>query len=150
MIDFTETTKLLETFDFKNLFIEHLGWNRWNRSLEIRGKKLRPLTLECIAEKCGMGVFRHHYPNTERSRNDIEQSLKDYCHENLIIFTNDCGLQVWRNKGIEVNSDAGFQDIRMICNWIQIKMEEEQDLTISKVSQKVNWIFKEITDPSEF
>lgn len=50
------TRALLQGFDFKTLFIEELGWDRYTTTLDISidGQNY---TLSAIAEKRGMGVF---------------------------------------------------------------------------------------------
>ena len=55
-LNLEQTRKLLQSFDFKALFVEELGWDRYATTLDVSidGQNY---TLSAIAEKRGMVVF---------------------------------------------------------------------------------------------
>jgi len=53
-LEVARTRKLLADFDFKQLFIEELGWNRHDARLQIPVDS-HSFSLTAVAEKCGMG-----------------------------------------------------------------------------------------------
>ncbi len=56
IFNISKVRNYLKGFDFKTLFIEELGWDHYNRHLEIRVDS-HTFTLSAIAEKKGMAAF---------------------------------------------------------------------------------------------
>jgi hypothetical protein len=101
-IDAARVRDYLRTFDFRNLFIEELGWNRpAGRVLdvEIDGRNFR---LDPAAEKLGVQIFicaagpDGAIPDYATQRK-IEKAVAKLAHEHLIIFTDKAKTtQVWQ------------------------------------------------------
>jgi len=95
------TRKLLQQFDFENLFIEELGWNRYSEQLFISvGEDAFPL--DAVAEKRGLVIFLYKtLPGTDfppyALRRKIERQTAKTRHEHLIIYVDlEQTTQVWQ------------------------------------------------------
>ncbi len=83
--------QLLKQFDFKTLFVEDMGWDRFNArpiDLLIEDKQYR---LEPIAEKGGMAVFLCRSTGSDSIpsgdiRRKIENKIKGSYYEHLLLF----------------------------------------------------------------
>ena len=95
------TRKLLQYFDFENLFIEELGWNRYREQLLIEVVNIS-FKLEAVAEKRGLVVFLCSPPPTTdfppyALRRKIERQAAKVRHEHLIIYIDPARTrQVWQ------------------------------------------------------
>jgi hypothetical protein len=99
-MDTSRARQLLRNLEFRTLFVEELGWDRYNTSLEINAVG-SPITLSAVAEKRGMVAYHcppigdliPDYPQ----RRKIEHQVSRAAHEHLIIFT-DPGdtTQIWQ------------------------------------------------------
>ncbi|MBP7825458.1 MAG: Eco57I restriction-modification methylase domain-containing protein [Verrucomicrobia bacterium] len=91
----------LRDFNFRQLFIEGLGWDHPPASAEIIVDG-QPCTLPAIAHKRGMVAFQFSAPDGERLpdyalRRKIEQQITRTAHEHLIIFTDAARTtQIWQ------------------------------------------------------
>ena len=91
----------LRDFNFRQLFIEGLGWDHPPASVEIIVDG-QPYTLPAIAHKRGMVAFQFSAPDGERLpdyalRRKIEQQITRTAHEHLIIFTDAARTtQIWQ------------------------------------------------------
>ncbi len=91
----------LRDFNFRQLFIEGLGWDHPPASAEIIVDG-QPYTLPAIAHKRGMVAFQFSAPDGERLpdyalRRKIEQQITRTAHEHLIIFTDAARTtQIWQ------------------------------------------------------
>src|SRR5205085_11077117 len=81
----------LQSFDFKNLFIQELGWDKHSAHLPVAvdGKTF---TLQAVAEKRGMQVFEYAAPAGDgfpdyNSRRMIERQVAKLAHEHIILYT---------------------------------------------------------------
>lgn len=82
--------QLLQKFDFRTLFIEELGWDRHNATLEVVALG-SPITLAAIAEKRGMVAYVCKTPAGQllpdhAQRRKIERQVAKAAHEHFIIF----------------------------------------------------------------
>ena len=99
-LDRTRCRPLLQNFDFRSLFIEELGWDAHNATLEIPLKS-GSARLESIAHKRGFVAW--HCPSPagkfpdSSARRKIEREVAKAAHEHLIVFT-DAGKsrQIWQ------------------------------------------------------
>ena len=152
-----ETRNLLTAYEFKTLFIEELGWNRYNARFEIPVNG-RTFTLSAIAEKCGMAAFVCG-PGTDGripdypTRRKIERHVANSAHEHLIIFTDEKRTtQVWqwvrRERGKPAAcrehpyhagqpGDSLIQKIRSLA----VSLEEEESLTLPDVTGRARRAF---------
>ena len=91
----------LRDFNFRQLFIEGLGWDHPPAPAEIIVDG-QPYTLPAIAHKRGMVAFQFSAPDGERLpayalRRKIEQQITRTAHEHLIIFTDAARTtQIWQ------------------------------------------------------
>jgi hypothetical protein len=91
-INTARVRKCLRDFDFKALFVEELGWNRYpNKPIELEIDS-HIFVLHHIAESAGMVAFLCEDPETGKipqktNRLKIENKIKGIVHEHIIIFT---------------------------------------------------------------
>jgi hypothetical protein len=146
----------LQTFDFKTLFIQELGWDRHSANLTVATDG-KTFTLHAIAEKRGMQVFEcppggdafPDYPVRRR----IERQVGKSAYEHLIIYT-DAGktLQTWqwlkREQGRPLAcrehtfhttqpGDALIQKLQHLA----FALEEEENLSLVHVTQRTRQAF---------
>ncbi|MHB8095020.1 MAG: Eco57I restriction-modification methylase domain-containing protein [Candidatus Aminicenantales bacterium] len=152
-----EGRNLLTAYDFRTLFIEKLGWNRYKAKLEIQVNAWS-FTLTAIAEKCGMAVFicdpgaNGRIPD-DTTRRKIERQVTNNAHEHLIIFTDQKkSHQIWqwvrREQGkpaacreqpyhVGQPGDSLIQKIRALA----VSLEEEEGLTLPDVTGRARKAF---------
>jgi len=152
-----EARKDLQTFDLKKLFIEKMGWDlaKQTHEVQVNGEYFQ---LMMVAQKRGLAVFvcspqaNGTIPDSAL-RYKIETQVRKLAHEHLIIFTNkDRTIQKWQwvrrepNKPIarreyEVSKgQAGDSLLHRLQNLV-FELEEEEDLTIIEVGQKIKKAF---------
>ena len=101
LLDTRRVRQYLQQFDFKNLFIEELGWNHYADRLEVNIDG-QVYILTGIAEQGGMAVFRcppdaggriPKYP----VRRKIERQVTRTFYEHLIVYVDGAqASQVWQ------------------------------------------------------
>ncbi len=101
LLDRARCCPLLQSFDFRTLFIDELGWDHHKASLEIQFAG-QSHTLQAVAQKRGMIAYRcaisagEHLPEYS-VRRKIEQQVAKAAHEHLIIFTDAAQTtQIWQ------------------------------------------------------
>jgi hypothetical protein len=143
--------QLLRNFDFRPLFIDELGWDRYNSGLEITVPG-SSVTLSAVAQKRGMVAYRCP-PIADRcpdyaQRRKIEYQLAKAVHEHLIIFTDQGNTtQIWqwvkRESGKPLAcrehtlhssqpGDALLQKLEAIA----FSLEEEDTLSLTDVTRR--------------
>src|SRR5574337_817690 len=95
--DSDQVRRLLKTFNFKSLFIEHLGWDRHSDTIEttVNGQAYK---LVAIAQKRGVVVFAHEgaIPD-DLTRRKIDRFVAKSVHQHFIIFSDtQKSEQVWQ------------------------------------------------------
>jgi len=152
-----EGRNLLTAYEFKRLFIDELGWNRYKAEFAISVDG-RTFALSAIAEKCGMVAFvcdpgtDGRIPNYP-TRRKIERQIAKNAHEHLIIFTDETRTaQVWqwvrREHGkptacreypyhVGQPGDSLIQKIRSLA----VSLDEEANLTLPDVTGRVRKAF---------
>ena len=88
----------LRTFDFSNLFIEELGWDRpasrQPETIEADGERF---TLSPVANKRGVRIFHCPIIPEGKTRKKLERELTKSVIEHLIIFTDpEMTQQIWQ------------------------------------------------------
>lgn len=146
----------LQTFDFKTLFIQELGWDRHAANLTVATDG-KTFALQAIAEKRGMQVFEcpanaDAFPDYPLRRR-IERQVGKSAHEHLVIYT-DAGktLQTWqwlkREQGRPLAcrehtfhktqpGDALIQKLQHLA----VGLEEEENLTLVDVTRRTKQAF---------
>ncbi len=148
----------LQEFDFRNLFIEELGWDRprlGDFTFEINDENYK---LTNISDKRGVQVFictpeeKVDYPdNTIRRR--IEAKIRKIAHEHLIIFIDqEQTIQRWqwvfRKAGQpaqyrehKFDKGQGSEALLQKLDEIEINIEDEEGLRLLDVAQKLKDAF---------
>src|SRR5271165_2991506 len=143
--------QLLRNFDFRPLFIDELGWDRYNSGLEITVPG-SSVTLSAVAQKRGMVAYRcppicERLPNYSQRRK-IEHQVAKTAHEHLIIFTDPGNTtQIWqwvkRESGKPLAcrehtfhssqpGDALLQKLQAIA----FSLDEEDTLSLTDVTRR--------------
>jgi Eco57I restriction endonuclease. len=157
MINLDRTRTLLQNFDFKTLFIEELGWDRHDATLEISVEE-KSYTLTAIAEKRGLGVFvftspgDHHFPDYALRRK-IERQVARSVHEHLVIYIDtSLTIQVWQWVKRETGKPTACREhayhrgqtgealIQRLQN-IVFSLEEEERLSLPEVTIRTRAAF---------
>lgn len=100
-LDSERCRDLLNTFEFKPLFIEYLGWDRHGGTItvDVTGQAY---LLSGLAQKRGVQIFQHCAPDREsipdyNTRKKIEKQVTKASYEHLIIFTDSAqSVQIWQ------------------------------------------------------
>jgi len=156
-IDITRTRQYLKDFNFKNLFIEELGWNHCSNQIDVTLDG-NTFSLSAVAEKHGMVAFTYspssdgHIPDYS-IRRKIERQAAKSVHEHIIIYTDNSNtIQIWqwvkretgkptacREHAYHVNQpgDSLIQKLQSIV----FSLEEEETLTIVEVAGRAKAAF---------
>lgn len=157
-VDTASLRRRLKEFDFNELFIEDLGWDRHRArpvSVEVNGSAH---TLHALAEKRGMVVFGCD-PDSDgkipdhASRRKIERQIAKIAHEHIIIFT-DAALttQIWQWVKREPNRPVACREhpfhksqtgeaLAQKLQDIAFTLDEEETITIAQVGARARKAF---------
>jgi len=156
-LNLERTRKLLQSLDFKTLFIEELGWDRYKTELDVSVDS-QNFRLSAFSEKRGMVVFICDPPKDDSIpdysiRRKIERQVTKSHHEHLIIYLDsDKSKQVWqwvkRQPGKPAAcrehayyvSQPGDSLLQKINNLV-FSLEEEEQLTIVEVGKRARRAF---------
>lgn len=156
-IDRQKISQYLKEFDFENLFIEELGWDRHTQTLPVMIDETE-YQLTAIAEKRGMAIFHcsaideGHIPE-RKTREKIQRQVVKSSHENLIVYTGaEKTTHIWQWAGREhgrpitrreyrydhkQSNELLIQKLRAIA----FTLEEEDRLTLPDVTGRVRASF---------
>ncbi|GBD95737.1 MAG TPA: SAM-dependent methyltransferase [Nitrospirae bacterium] len=155
--DSRRSRKYLREFNFKSLFIEELGWDHYDKELEIFADS-KTFTLSAIAEKRGMAAFLCPCPRNGRipdyaARRKIEKQTAESVHEHIIIYTDhEETMQIWqwvkREPGKPAacrehtyhKSQTGDSLLQKLQN-IAFSLEDEETLTLPHVTGRMRKAF---------
>ncbi len=145
----------LQAFDFTRLFVEGLGWDRYQAPPESVSADGRDYTLTPVAEKKGFAVYECNagrdgsipqYP----VRRKIESQVAKRAFEHLVIFVNDKRTtQIWQWVKRESGKPAACREqqfhtgqsgepLLQRLRQIAFTLDEEPALNISTVASKVS------------
>ena len=156
-IDLKKSRKYLKESDFEALFIDELGWDHYNKELEVLVDS-KSFTLSAIAEKKGMVVFLCLPLKKERipdysARKKIEKQTAKSVHEHIIIYTDEeKTTQIWQWVKRESGKPATCREHTYHQNQpgesllqklqsVAFSIEEEEILTIVDVSGRARAAF---------
>lgn len=152
-IDVAAVRQCLKSFDFKNLFREHLGWDNHNAQLEIPING-QTLFLSAIAQKRGFVAFICEGQIPDRpTRLKLDHQITKSAREHFVIYADKAkGQQVWqwvrREQGKPLASRDHRFDIRQTgdpliqrLDQIAVDMEEEEILTVVDVAVRARSAF---------
>jgi len=160
------TRKLLQSFDFKPLFIEELGWDQYKTDLDVSVDS-QNFRLRAFSEKRGMVVLICD-PGMDGSipeyatRRKIERQARKSHHEHLIIYVDaDKSKQIWQWVKREQGKPAACREhpyypsqpgdslVQKIDN-LAFSLEEEEQVTIVEVGRRARKAFDIEKGPSGF
>jgi hypothetical protein len=151
LVNTERTRAMIQGLDFKTLFIEELGWDRYTTTLDVSidGQNY---TLSAIAEKRGMVAFVCEpfvdggipdYP----TRRKIDRQVAKAHHEHLIIYLDaDMSMQIWQWVKRQAGKPAACREhayyanqpgdslLQKIDNLTFTLQEEEKGITIVDVA----------------
>jgi hypothetical protein len=147
-----EFSKYIKHFDFKNLFI-NLGWNNYADEISIAVNDSE-FSLKGIAEKRGFVIVvcpseEHGDIPLSAVRKKIENSLRKYRHEHLIIYNNHSqAKQIWqfviqeidiprRVREIPYNINQDPEMLYQRLRGLFFTLEEEERITLVDVTTRV-------------
>lgn len=151
----TNPTRLrayIQNFQFEDLFIEELGWDRYRDRLEaiVEGDTV---TLNGFAQKRGMIAFTVAAIPDYKTRRKIERQVAQSHRENIIIYTDpEQTQQIWQwvrretgkplaNRERQFYKGQSGENIAQVLSVIAFSFEEEEDLTIVDVASRVKAAF---------
>jgi len=155
-LNLTRIRTLLHGFDFKALFIEELGWDRYKTELDVSVDGQNYL-LNAFSEKRGMVVFLCE-PSSDGAipdysiRRKIERQVTKSHHEHLIYLDADRSKQIWQWAKREPGKPTACREhtyyanqpgdslIQKINN-LAFSLEEEEQLTIFEVGKRTKKAF---------
>lgn len=143
---------LLRQADFRSLFIEELGWDRYSATLDVQVQGVS-VTLLAIAEKRGMVAY--HYPAATgqslpdyAQRRKIEHQVAKAAHEHLIVFTDTTTTtQIWQWVKREPGKPAACREhtyhpsqpgdaLLQKLEAIAFTLDEEETLSLTDVTRR--------------
>ena len=149
----TNCRQLLKQFDFRNLFVQELGWDNHKATLQIAvDDKQHQLT--AVAQKRGMVAYQCaapvgcHLPEYA-VRRKIEQQVAKAAHEHLIIFTDTAQTtQIWQWVKREPSKPAACREhhynksqsgeaLLQKLQSIAFTLDEEETLVLTDVTRSV-------------
>jgi hypothetical protein len=149
--------QLLRDFDFRNLFVQELGWDKHAARLPVvvDGKTYH---LHTIAEKHGFQVFE--CPASDggsipdySTRAKIERQVAKFAHEHIIIFVEaDKSLQKWQWVRRELGRPLGRREYNFFkgqtgeelvqkLQYLAVDLSEEEDVTLIDVTRRARQAF---------
>ena len=156
------TRQLLKDFEFEELLIDELGWDRYSGEVatEIRetGVDASEYLLTAVAEKRGMAVF-HHSAKTDEgipdyaTRRKIQREVAKSVHEHLIIYTDaENTTQIWQSVKREPGKPLACREHRyhhgqsgealiQKLETIAFSLDEEENITLPDVTGRVRVAF---------
>jgi hypothetical protein len=144
----------IKSFQFEELFIEVLGWDRHKSTLNIAADD-REFVLTGFAEKRGFQIFvcrvldDQEFPTSQLCKK-VQRIAAKSAHENIIVFVDDSNTrQSWkwakRELGKSLIKSRGFdflkgtspQALAQRLSKMAFGLHEEQTLTLVDVNKKV-------------
>jgi hypothetical protein len=151
-IDFDEARKYLVGHEFKKLFYEQLGWDKFDQKLDviISGQ---PYQLKGVAEKRGFVCFICLYPTNSVLQMKIDNEVTKNFREHIIIYTEiGSSSQTWqwvrREPGKPIanrsyifhNNQSGHSLLQRLEN-LAVSYDMEGSTTISDITSSVQNAF---------
>lgn len=145
-------SQLLAKGDLRNLFIEELGWDRHNATLEIV-VRVATHKLYALGQKRGMVAYHCPTPAAQRlpdhaQRRKIEQQVAKSAHEHLIVFADAANeTQIWQWVKREPGKPAACREhtfhrsqsgeaLLQKISAIAFTLEEEERLSLVDVASR--------------
>ncbi len=156
-LDLARLRQCLQSFDFRTLFVQELGWDRHsgNLSVPVDGKIY---SVQAIAEKRGFQVFE--CPTNENgrvpdhpTRSKIERQVAKSAHEHVIIYTDAAKtVQKWQWVRRELGRPLARREydffkghtgelLAQKLQYLAVDLSEEEDLTLVNVTRRARQAF---------
>jgi len=147
-VDFAKARSLLRKFDFRTLWIEHLGWDHHTGQLQV------PLdgttyVFDAIAQKRGFQVFVCPAIPDRPTRLKLDRQVTKSAREHLIVYADPARKeQLWEWVRREQGKPVASRDFRFRCNGtgqgllerleaLAISLAEEEQLTLPDLTGRV-------------
>jgi len=144
-IDVAEVRKCLKSFDFKNLFREHLGWDNHQAQLDVPVDG-NTVSLTAIAQKRGFVAFVCRSIPDQSTRLKIDHQVTKSAREHFVIYADEpSGQQGWhwvrreagkprasRYRRFHV-SQSGDPLIQLLEH-IAVSIDEEEKITLPDIA----------------
>lgn len=153
-IDRARASVQLKAFNFSNLFIEELGWDRpSSRQDETVEWNAERFTLTPIAEKRGVRIFHCTDIPDRNARQRIDREITKRAYEHLIIFTDAArSQQIWQWVAREKGKPAAFREHVWLASsapdaliqkldHIAFTLDEEASLTLTGTTVRMRDAF---------
>jgi hypothetical protein len=151
LLDRQRCRPLLQSFDFRSLFIEELGWDTHKATLDVPLKS-GSACLESIAHKRGFVAWHcpaaaGKFPDAA-ARRKIEREVAKAAHEHLIVFTDaDKSRHIWqwvrrdpgqplRVREIEWGKGQSGEIILQKLDPLFVSLDDEEALTLLDVASR--------------
>jgi hypothetical protein len=151
-LNITRARQLLPKGDLRSLFIEELGWDRHNATLEI-AIPATTHTLHALAQKRGMVAYHCPTPADQQlpdhaQRRKIEHQVAKSTHEHLIVFTDASNeIQIWQWVKREPGKPAACREhpfhrsqpgdaLLQKLEAIAFSLDEEERLSLTDVTSR--------------
>lgn len=148
----------IQSFNFEKIFIQELGWDKFNHRETILNFENFSLKFQGVAEKRGFAVVKcvlpAKFPLQDKDvRFKIEKEVTKLFHEHLLILCDSTeGTQFWlwtkKERGaslkireVKANSFGTNQAIAEKLYGLTINLSEEQNLNLNKISNRVQQNF---------
>lgn len=151
-IDVAAVRKSLQSFDFKTLFREHLGWDNYQTQLDIPvGDNIFHLT--ALAQKRGFVAFFCPSIPDRATRMKIDHQITKSVHEHFVIYADEpSGQQVWQWVRREPGKPLASRDHRFYTSksgdlliqrldQIAVSLDEEEGLSLLEVAGRARAAF---------
>ena len=149
-LDITRTRQLLKDFNYRKLFIEELGWDRYTYNFPLALDGLE-YSFEGVAEKRGMAAFvcrpkDGDFPDYT-TRRKLENQLAKCIREHIIIYTDGTASQIWQWVRRETGRPVACREHRLDTTQsgealaqklqsITFEFQEETNLSLVEVSRR--------------
>lgn len=157
LLDTARVRRHLKDFDFETLFIEDLGWNHYDTSISVP-VDAETITLDAVAEKCGMAVFCCPPLNDGRipdhaTRLKIERQVAKSVFQHIIVYFDEGRTtQYWQWVKRETGKPMACRESQYHRNQpgdaliqklqsIAFSIDEEETLTHVDVTNRVRAAF---------
>jgi hypothetical protein len=151
-IDFEEAKKFLVSRDFKKLFFEQLGWDKFDDIFEVMSAA-QNFQLKGVAEKRGFACFTCMNPTTSAIRMKIDSEVTKHYREHIIIYIEDnSNSQIWqwvrREPGKPIanraytffNHQSGLSLLQRLEK-LAVTYDMEENTTISDITSSIQSAF---------
>jgi hypothetical protein len=156
-LDIARIRQSLQSFDFRKLFIQELGWDKHTANLVV-AVEAQTFSLQPIAEKRGFQVFEcppgatGTFPD-HPTRSKIERQVAKSAHEHIIIYTDAAkSVQKWQWVRRELGRPLARREydffkghtgelLSQKLQYLAVDLAEEERITLVDVTRRARQAF---------